>query len=124
MREQFLSQIINNPALSGPIKDISTGSEFIQKFLPVLVGAGFVLGTIIFFFSLTIGAVSWITSAGNKAALEIAQSRVTKAIVGIFILFSFFGIANLIGCVFKVNFLEIKVGTASIGFSQNPLCKK
>jgi len=44
----------------------------------------FVIGTIIFFFMLAFGAIQWISSGGDKQALESARGRMTSALVGYF----------------------------------------
>lgn len=111
--QKLITQDIYNPIL-GPNLAGMSGEEFITKFIPILVGAGFVIGVIIFFFVLLLGAIQWITSGGDKASTEAARRRVTSALVGIVILLSIFGIINLIEIIFQTNLIRINIGVLKI----------
>jgi len=78
--------------------------------LPNLIGLIFVFGMIIFLFMLIWGAVSWISSGGDKAHIENARGRITSALVGLVILFSTFAVIKLIEVFFGINILSIDIG--------------
>lgn len=102
-----------NPEITNPILgDLAqkTGPEFFQGFIPGLIGLAFVAGTIIFFFVLTVGAIQWISSGGDKQALESARGRITSAIIGIIILFSLFAVLDLIQIFFKIKIMTLDIG--------------
>lgn len=99
---------ITNPVL-GNVGNQS-GLSFFQSFLPGAVGLAFVVGTLIFFFMIIIGAIQWISSGGDKQALEGARGKLTNAVIGIIILFASFALIKLIEGFFKVHILTLDIG--------------
>lgn len=104
---------INNPVL-GPKLQGKTGLQFFQTFLPNLLTMGLIIGVLFFFFILIMGAISWISSGGDKNALEEAKHKITNAIVGIVILFSIFAILKLIENFFGISILTLDIGSLAI----------
>ena len=86
------------------------GVQFFQGFIPGLIGLAFVAGTLIFFFILAIGAIQWISSGGDKQALESARGKITNAIIGIVILFSLFAVLDLIHVFFNITIMTLDIG--------------
>ena len=86
-----------------------TGVGFFQQFIPSLIRIAFVIGIIIFFFMLITGAISWISSGGDKAALETARGKITNALIGIVLLFSVYVIAQLIEAFFGITILTLDI---------------
>jgi hypothetical protein len=82
--------------------------------LPNIVGLLFIIGAIVFFFMLLIGALQWISSGGDKGKLESARGRLTSAIVGIVILLGSFAIIKLIETFFGINILTLDIGSLII----------
>jgi len=103
---QSLIAQIENPALSPAIRGF-TGQEFFADLLPRLVTLGLIIGVVIFFFIMLVGAIQWITSGGDKAGIEAARGRVINALVGIVILLSLFAIIGVIQTFFGINILQI-----------------
>jgi len=68
---------INQPA------NIKIGD--IGHLISALVGVLLILSALIAFFYLIMGGISWITSGGDKAAMETARNKITHAIVGLII---------------------------------------
>lgn len=107
---KYLAQNIENPILkSSPLGNIS-GEGFLQKFIPSMVGLVFVVGSLLFFFMLLIGAVQWIASGGEKAALEEARNKIVNAVIGFVILVSVFAVIKIIESFFGINILTIDIG--------------
>lgn len=109
---------ITNPALSKELQDklkTEGGSNYIQDLLPRIIGLGLIIGIVIFFFIMLIGAIQWISSGGDKSAIESARSKITNALVGILLLLALFAIIKLIGDFFGINILEIDLGPLKIG---------
>jgi hypothetical protein len=100
---------ITNPVLPTSLQNMS-GLEYLQKMLPNIIGLIFIVGIIIFFFMLLMGAVQWISSGGDKGKLESARGRLTSAIIGIVILLSVFAIMQLIQTFFGVSILTLDIG--------------
>ncbi len=109
---------ITNPAL-GPtlqewLKGENPGATFFQNFLPNLITLGLIAGSVIFFFMLLLGAIGWITSGGDKAAVESARGRITSAIIGLVIMFALFAIVLVIEQFFGTNILTLDIGALKI----------
>lgn len=101
---------ISNPALGKELNAIPDGVSFLQKFIPRAIGLAFVVGALVFFFIMIIGAIQWIASGGDKTALEGARGKITSAVVGLIILLSVFAILKVIQNFFHINILSIDIG--------------
>lgn len=90
--------MISNPALNqtGAVN----GLAYFQKVIPAAIDLAFVVGVLFFMVSFIIGAIQWITSGGDKGALESARSKITNALIGIIILFALFAVISLISYFF------------------------
>lgn len=113
LSQQLIGQTINNPVLGPGLQSLS-GVEFISRLLRALVGLGLVVGAIVFFFILLMGAIQWMTSGGDKSQTEAAKSKLTNAFIGIIILFSIFAIVRLVETFFGMNILLIDIGPLKI----------
>jgi hypothetical protein len=104
---------ITNPVLGNPPSGASgnAGVTFLQKAIPAAITLGFVVGIIVFFFMLLIGAIKWISSAGDKTALEGARSTITNALIGLVILFALFAIIQLINTFFGLHLMNLTLPT-------------
>jgi len=109
----FLAQQLTNPAL-GPKLQGKSGITFFQELLPRLVGLAFVIGALIFFFVMVIGAIQWISSGGDKAAIEAARGKIANAIIGIVILLALFAAVKVIEDFFGFNILTLDIGPLMI----------
>ena len=106
---------ITNPALGGLNQSAGQdGLGFFSALLPAIVSLLFVIGSIIFFFMLAIGAIQWISSAGDKGALEGARGRIVNALTGIIILFSAYAIVTLVENFFGISILTLDIGSLTI----------
>jgi hypothetical protein len=103
---------INNPAL-GNLGNLS-GTEFFSRFLPAIIGIFFVAGVLIFFFMLILGAIQWITSGGDKQALEGARSKISNALIGLLVLFASYAIVALIETFFHIKILSLDFNALKI----------
>lgn len=104
---------IKNPILGDNLNSL-TGIQFFNKLLPSVIGLGFVIGVIIFFFILLLGAIQWILSGGDKTAVDAARGKLTNAIIGLVILFSIFAIIKLVESFFGFNILTLDIGPLKI----------
>lgn len=107
---------IKNPALGNTLNGFLQrgGSAYFSTLIPNLIGLCYVIGVLIFFFILIIGAIQWISSGGDKQALEGARGKITNAIVGIIILFSIFAVISLIETFFHTNIMTLDIGALVI----------
>ena len=104
---------IKNPVL-GPGLQGKSGVEFLQIFVPNMIGLAFVIGVVIFLFIMMVGAIQWTTSGGDKAPIESARGKITNALIGIVILFSLFALLKLIEDFFGINILSLDLGILQI----------
>ena len=105
--------MITNPVLPTPATGTSgnAGVTFLQNAIPAAISLGFVVGVLVFFFMLLIGAIQWISSGGDKQAVETARGKITNAIIGLVILLILFAILQLINVFFKVQILNLSLPT-------------
>lgn len=84
---------------------------FNETSVPGVLGATitfiFVIAVIIALFYLLWGAVKWIFSGGDKAAVEAARGTITAAIVGLVIVFLVFLVFTILLRFFGFGFEEI-----------------
>src|SRR5258707_322328 len=99
--------------LASPGSGSNAGTLF-TKALTTVIGVMTAVAFIWFTFQLIMGAIQWITSGGDKAALEGARGRITQALVGIIILFSAFAIVKLVETFFNIHILTIDIGSLKI----------
>lgn len=100
--------MITNPTL-GSIGG-TPGTTFFSTFFGGLITLAIIIGAIIFVFMLVAGAIQWIGSGGDKAAVEGAKGKITNALVGIIVLFAVFAIVNIIGVFFGgLDFLNLGI---------------
>lgn len=109
---------INNPIFKGTVLENFSmdpeSSVFFTTLLPKLVGWIFVIGSLLFFFVFAIGAIQWITSGGDKQALEGARAKISNAFIGIVLLFISFAVIKVIEKFFGINILTIDIGPLMI----------
>jgi len=103
---------IVNPTLGDLGKE--TGVSFFQKLIPALVNILLIGGALVFFFVLVTGAIQWISSGGDKQAIENARSKITNALIGIVILFTVFAIVRLIEYFFGISILTLDIASLTI----------
>lgn len=90
--------MIKNPTIGA--LGLTSGTTFFQGFFGKLISLALVTGSIIFIFMLIIGGIQWISSGGDKGAVEQAKGKVTNALVGIVVLFSVFAIVLFVEAFF------------------------
>lgn len=66
------------------------------KLFSAIIGLLLVGATIFAFVQLLLGGMEWISSGGDKHALENAQSRLTNALLGLFLVFASWALYLLI----------------------------
>lgn len=108
----LLSQNITNPVVGNTLKGLQTGdsSQFLNVFIPKVIGLLFIVGALGFFFMLLWGAIAWILSGGDKAGIESAKGKLTNATIGVILLLSTFALVKIIELFFGVNILSIDIG--------------
>lgn len=81
------------------------------KFISAILAAVLVIATLAAFVYLLLGGLSWITSGGDKAAVEAAQKRIQAAIIGLFIVFAAWALMLVIGKFLGINPFNFSIPT-------------
>ena len=76
----------------------------VGQLISALVGTILIIAALLEFLYLILGGISWITSGGDKAAMETARNKITHAIVGLIIVGAAWAIMVLIQ-----NFLGVTI---------------
>ena len=101
---------IGNPVLGPTLKTFladKTGTSFFSNLLPRVATLAFIIGSLIFFFMFIWGAITWISSGGDKQALEGARGRIARALTGLLVLFVALAIIKFIQDFFGVSILTL-----------------
>lgn len=110
--------LIENPILGDKLREFFSkpdpGATFFNLFFRNLITLVLIAGSIIFFFVLMFGAISWITSGGDKAQIETARGRITAALIGLVIMFSVFAIIKVVETFFGTPILTLDIGILKI----------
>lgn len=111
---QGSSDRITNPWLPPSLTSLS-GIEFLGRLISLVITLGFIVGGITFIFMLLTGALSIMTSGGDKGKAEQARARITTAAIGLVLLFAIFAVLNLIETIFGINLLLIDIPSLTGG---------
>ncbi len=87
-----------------------TGSNF-GDFVGRAITAAFVVAVVIALVFLVYGGVKWITSGGDKAAVEGARNTIVAAVVGLVIVFLSYFILNIILGLFHLSLGSLTIPT-------------
>lgn len=100
---------ITNPVLGPRLQGLVGGNpqSFFALLIPNLFTLVLVLGSVVFFWWLIMGAIKWIISEGEKSNLQGAKDQITHALIGLFFLFSVFAIAKTLEFFFGVKILTL-----------------
>jgi len=92
----------------GPLGKIADETEAFAKFTNVIsTGLGVLTVSAAIWFIIQIGAGSfqWLSSGGEKQALQNAQKRIINAIVGLFVVVFSYALIGIVGMIFGLNIL-------------------
>ncbi|HCM82459.1 MAG: hypothetical protein UW37_C0007G0012 [Candidatus Gottesmanbacteria bacterium GW2011_GWA2_44_17] len=115
--EKVFAQICN-PALPSQLGgcgggSVEQGGKVVGGLISGIVGIVFLFGFLLTLAYLLTGGMQWITSQGDKTALESARNKITHAIMGLVIVASAYAIFKLIGNFFGIELPNIKIPTIS-----------
>lgn len=83
------------------------GATAFTNFLSKTIGILTVIAFIWFIFTLFTGAISWLSSGGDKTKLQNAQKQITNGIIGLVIVISAIFLMKIIGTIFGIDILNI-----------------
>lgn len=111
--ERVFAAGLENPVLPAILGQGGTGQG--PKALGLLIGnlVGLLLigGFILTLFFLITGAITWITSGGDKNSLENARNRIIHAIMGVIILAAVWAIFTLVGQFIGLDIRKLPIPT-------------
>jgi hypothetical protein len=87
-------------------KDVAGAAGIFNKVLSVIIGVMTVAAGLWFLFQFFIGAFTWLTSGGDKVALENARKKITNAIIGLVIVVAAIFLIDLIGNIIGLDILS------------------
>lgn len=97
----------------GPLGDLGEGrivthNAFVQftRVFSVGVGVLTISAGIWFIFQILSGAIKWMTSGGEKQALQNAHKHITNAILGLFVVVFSYALIGIVGLIFGINILS------------------
>ncbi len=100
-----------NPCASTPVPfDKLCGLSF-SNTVGRVVTVAFVLAVLIALFFLIYGGVKWITSGGDKAAVEGARNTIVAAVVGLVIVFLAYFIISIVLQAFGLSLKDLSIPT-------------
>ncbi len=77
----------------------------VGQLISAVVGTLLILAALMAFLFLILGGLQWITSGGDKAAMEAARNKITHAIVGLIIVGAAWAIMMLVQSFLGVNII-------------------
>jgi len=109
----FAVDPITNPVITGFAKQKPEDTPAIfAKFFSALIGALLIGASLWTFIQLLWGGMDWISSGGDKSKLEMAQHRITTALLGLFVVVSSWALYLIV-----LQFLGISpVGSSNFEF--------
>jgi len=115
--EKVFAQICN-PALPPQLGGcgggtVEQGGKVIGGLLSGILSLVFLLGFFLTLAYLLTGGIQWITSAGDKNALETARNKITNALIGLVLVASAYAVFKLVGEFFGITLPNIKIPTIS-----------
>lgn len=94
---------LGNPNTTAQDPGASAFTNFISKAIGIMTVVAFIW----FIFQLFIGAISWLSSGGDKVKLQEAQKKISTSIVGLVIVISAIFLVKIIGLIFGVDMLDL-----------------
>ena len=115
--EKVYAQICNSalPQQLGGCGDgsVDQGGKVVGGLISGIIGLIFIFGFLLTLFYFLTGGIQWITSQGDKNALEQARSKITNALIGLVVVASTYAIFKLVGNFFGIELPNIEIPTIS-----------
>lgn len=89
----------------------------ISALISGLIGFFILIAAVIAFIYLLIGGIQWMSSGGDKAAIETARNRIIQAVIGLIIIASVWAILTLLFPVVGLTFPKIQFPNIGQGLS-------
>ncbi len=91
-----LAGVVKAEKLGNVLKPSSIGGNLpYNELVRQIINLVFIVAAAMTFFYLIFGAISWITSGGDKGKVEAARNKITAAVIGLLILAATWGAFSL-----------------------------
>ncbi len=90
---------------------VPLSSITITGLINAAINISLIIASILFVFNLLFGGIKLIISGGGKDKVEIAKRQIINAFIGIFFVFSAWGIMNLLSQFFGIDLLNFEIPT-------------
>lgn len=97
--------MIINPALNNALSSTDP-KAYTNNVLSAVVSMFFIVGLIYFFWHMIFAGLHLIGSDGDPKKFESGKNELTYSILGLFVIFSIYGIMKLVGYVLGITGLE------------------
>jgi uncharacterized membrane protein HdeD (DUF308 family) len=88
-------------------KEVTKGGFFgftcIWNLVSNAISIAYILAAIVFFIFLVLGGMEWLTSSGDKGRVEIAQKRISNALIGLTIIAASYAVFTLVLYFFGID---------------------
>lgn len=86
----------------------------LPSIVPVAIKIILILAALIALVFLIYGGIRWITSGGDKTAVEAARGTITSALIGLLVVFAAWAIIRLIELLFGIKILTLEISPIPI----------
>lgn len=97
---------IENPILPKDSQWNKGEISFLGSMIRWFIEIAFIAAVVIFFFTLLLGGIRWLTSGGDEQKIASARGQITNAIIGLVITFSVLAIVKLVAYFFGIDSLQ------------------
>jgi len=88
---------------SGQFAGLADDKITIPNMVPVIIQVILIIAALVALVFLIIGGIKWITSGGDKTAVESARNTITSALLGLLVVFAAWAILRLIQHFFGID---------------------
>lgn len=88
----------------GVLNNLEPGN-YVSFAIYVLLG---IAGVLAFIF-LLLGGIQWITSGGDKEAINKGRKKIVEALIGLAVVFSVYVVVAVINVLFSVNIMQFNI---------------
>jgi len=89
----------------GPLGDASAPFATFETTISTTIGVVTITAGLFFMAQVFSGSFMWLTSGGDKQALENAKKRLTHAVIGLLMVVLSYALISIVGLVFGLNIL-------------------
>lgn len=105
-KKVFAQNQITNPAINTIITQNPTPGAGLAFYIAQMWKTAVTVGGLAFLLYLVWGGIEWMMAGGDKGKIEVAQNKITNALIGLALLVGSFSISLFIQGAFHINILS------------------